>query len=66
MKSFLGKYAMHLTVEHLAEAPSSWRIVEDDIRRRLTKVFPYAVLFSIEDGYVLIVAVMHCRHEPGY
>jgi toxin ParE1/3/4 len=29
-------------------------------------VFPYAVLFSIEEDYILIVAVMHCRREPGY
>ncbi|MDP1613504.1 MAG: type II toxin-antitoxin system RelE/ParE family toxin [Sulfuritalea sp.] len=53
-------------VARIVEAPSSWRIVEDDIRRCLTKVFPYAVLFSIEEDYILIVAVMHSRREPGY
>lgn len=58
--------AVEAAVEHITEAPASLRIVEDDIRRCLTKVFPYAVLFSIEDGYILIVAVMHCRREPGY
>lgn len=58
--------AVEAAVAHIVEAPSSRRIVEDDIRRCLTKVFPYAVLFSIEDGYILIVAVMHCRREPGY
>ena len=58
--------SVEAAVTHIAEAPSSWRIVEDDIGRCLTKVFPYALLFSIEDGYILIVAVMHCRREPGY
>lgn len=58
--------AVEATVARIVEAPSSWRIVEDDIRRGLTKVFPYAVLFSIEEDYILIVAVMHSRREPGY
>lgn len=58
--------AVEATVARVVEAPSSWRIVEDDIRRCLTKVFPYAVLFSIEEEYILIVAVMHSRREPGY
>ncbi|HTG45739.1 MAG TPA: type II toxin-antitoxin system RelE/ParE family toxin [Verrucomicrobiae bacterium] len=43
-----------------------WRILEDDVRRCLVHVFPYAVLYSIEADYVLILAVMHCSREPGY
>jgi plasmid stabilization system protein ParE len=58
--------AVEMAVDHIAAAPESWRIIEDDIRRCLTKVFPYAVLFSIEPANILIVAVMHCRREPGY
>jgi plasmid stabilization system protein ParE len=58
--------AVDAAVARIAEAPESWRIVEDDIRRCLTKVFPYAVLYSIEPDYILVVAVMHCRREPGY
>lgn len=58
--------AVESCLARIKAAPSSWRIVEDDIRRCLTKVFPYAVLFSIEDEYLLVVAVMHCRREPGY
>lgn len=30
------------------------------------RVFPYAILYSIEADYVLIMAVMHCHREPGY
>ncbi len=58
--------AVEAAVAHIVAAPESWRIIEDDIRRCLTKVFPYAVLYSIESGYILIVAVMHCHREPGY
>ncbi len=50
----------------LSETPSRWRLFEEDVRRCLVHVFPYAVLYTIEPGYVLILAVMHCSREPGY
>jgi toxin ParE1/3/4 len=43
-----------------------WRVIEEDVRRCLTRVFPYAVLYTIETDFILIVAVMHCSREPGY
>lgn len=58
--------AVQVAVDHIVESPQSWRILEDEVRRYLTKVFPYAVLYSVESDYVLIVAVMHCHREPGY
>jgi toxin ParE1/3/4 len=50
----------------VSEAPMRGRIFEEDVRRRLVHVFPYAVLYSVESDYVLIIAVMHCSREPGY
>jgi toxin ParE1/3/4 len=58
--------AVEHVIQQIVEAPERWPIIEDDIRRCLTRVFPYAVLYSIEKGYVLILAVMHCHREPGY
>ncbi|MGD1807557.1 type II toxin-antitoxin system RelE/ParE family toxin [Dapis sp. BLCC M126] len=46
--------------------PTRWPIVDENIRRCLTKKFPYGVLYTIEDDYILILAVMHCSREPGY
>ncbi len=45
---------------HVSVAPTRWRVFEEDVRRCLVHVFPYAVLYSIESDYVLIIAVMHC------
>lgn len=53
-------------IERLRRAPTSQRILEDDIRTCITRVFPYAILYTIEDDSILIVAVMHCHREPGY
>jgi len=50
----------------VSEAPARGRLFEQDVRRCLVHVFPYAVLYSIESDYVLIIAVMHCSREPGY
>ena len=53
-------------IVRVVETPTRWRIIEEDIRRCLTRVFPYAILYTIEDDFILIVAVMHCSREPGY
>ena len=49
-----------------AETPERWRIVEEDVRRCLTRVFPFGILYTIEPEYVLVVAVVHCSRKPGY
>lgn len=50
----------------IVESPNRWTVVDEDIRRCLTRKFPYGILYTIEDDYILIVAVMHCSREPGY
>ena len=56
--------AVEHAIQQILEAPDRWRILEEDIRRCLTRVFPYAVLYTIEADYVLIIAVMHCHGSP--
>jgi toxin ParE1/3/4 len=52
-------------IESICQAPERWAVLEQGVRRRLTRVFPYAILYTVEEGYVLIVAVMHCHRRPG-
>lgn len=58
--------AVENAIRHILDDPQRWRIFEEDVRRCLTRVFPYAILYTIESEFILIVAVMHCRREPGY
>ena len=58
--------AIEDAIRRITEAPTSWRLIDEDVRRCLTHVFPYGVLYTIEPDHVLIVAVMHCGREPGY
>ena len=58
--------AVEYAIQQIIATPKQFRVLEDDIRRCLTRVFPYAVLYTIEPDYILIIAVMHCHREPGY
>lgn len=58
--------AVQVAIDHIVVSPQSWRMLEADVHRYLTRVFPYAVLYTVENDFVLIVAVMHCHREPGY
>ena len=58
--------AVEDTIRRILESPERWRILDEDVRRCLTHIFPYGVLYIIEPDFILIVAVMHCSREPGY
>ena len=49
----------------IAEEPLVGQVVRPGIRRRLLRRFPYAVLYSLDDDEILIVAVAHQSREPG-
>ena len=53
-------------VYRVRESPTRWQAIEGDIRRCLTRKFPYGILYTIEEDYILILAVMHCSREPSY
>lgn len=53
-------------IRRILEAPTRWQLIEEDIRRCFTRVFPYGVLYTVEPDCILIVAVMHCSREPDY
>ena len=54
------------TIRRIVANPERWRVVDEDVRRCLTPIFPFAVLYTIEQDFILIVAVMHWSREPGY
>jgi toxin ParE1/3/4 len=54
------------TVYRIRESPDRYALVDDDVRRCMARKFPYGILYTIEQDYILILAVMHCSQEPGY
>ena len=58
--------AVEDAIRRIVEAPAAWRVLDDDVRRCLTHVFPYGLLYTVEDDVILILAVMHGSREPDY
>ena len=50
----------------IVTSPRAWPIITGDVRRCLTKVFPYSILYAVRGDEVVIVAVMHCHRRPDY
>ena len=53
-------------VYQIRGSPKRYAVIEEDVRRCLAQKFPYAILYTIEQDYILILAVMHCSRKPGY
>ncbi len=54
------------TIQNIVTYPTMWPVIEEDIRRCLVHRFPYGVVYSIEQGEIFILAVMHLRRHPDY
>lgn len=57
---------VRFAMRRILETPERWRVLEEDVRRCLVRVFPYSVLYTIEPDSILVVAIMHGRRQPGY
>src|ERR1035437_5098466 len=58
--------AIDRAVEEINEHPTTWPILQRNIRRRLVGRFPYSVLYRIDRDEIVIVAVMHLHRRPNY
>jgi len=53
-------------LEIIADHPEAGAIVLGSVRRRLLRRFPYALLYSIKDDGVRVLAVMNLKRRPTY
>ena len=58
--------AIEDTVYRIKESPARYAEINEDVRRCMARTFPYGILYTIVQDYILILAVMHCSREPGY
>ncbi len=49
----------------IAVLPEGYRLVYRDVRRVLTERFPFSVYYRIEEGEIVILAVIHSRRDVG-
>jgi plasmid stabilization system protein ParE len=63
-RRFLG--SVQDAVNHIVANPNLYPTVDLDVRRCLTKTFPFGVLFREQPGRIVIIAVMHLHRDPDY
>jgi toxin ParE1/3/4 len=58
--------AVEDAVYRVRDSPNRYVTIDEDVRRCMTRRFPYGILYTVERDSILILAVMHCSREPGY
>jgi toxin ParE1/3/4 len=53
-------------IESLVKHPQAGALILGDVRRRLVRRFPYAVMYTIKPEGVRILAVVSLRRRPLY
>ena len=46
--------------------PLFYPVIEFNVRRYLTKIFPYGLLYIIQANQIIIIAVMNLNRKPNY
>ncbi len=54
------------TIRRITAYPLSSVEIDQGIRRCLLSRFPYGVIYGIDSGTVIVVAVAHLHREPRY
>ncbi len=54
------------TIIDVERFPFSGVLIEDGIRRKLVRKFPFAVLYKINGIEIYILAIMHLNKKPEY
>ena len=49
----------------ILKGPFKYEALRSGIRRVMTRRFPYAIYFSVEDAVIVVVAVLHTARDPA-
>jgi hypothetical protein len=50
----------------ISNFPAAWPILKNEIRKCVVRKFPYNLLYSIEQDFILILAAAHHHRKPFY
>lgn len=60
------RHEIEKSVGRIVRSPLQFPIVyRSDIRRAILIKFPYSIFFSIEDNFILVIAVFHWKRDPA-
>jgi plasmid stabilization system protein ParE len=58
--------AVEVALRRIADAPEQWALCDDRHRFYVLRRYPYSIIYRVENGDVLVVAVAHARRSATY
>src|SRR5262245_37460063 len=58
--------AMEVALQRIADSPELSPLCDDRHRFHVLRRYPYSVIYRVESGNVLVVAVAHARRSPSF
>lgn len=52
--------------DRISRFPEAWQPLGDGVRRCRLSRFPYGLIYAIDDGDMLVLAVAHLHRRPDY
>lgn len=53
-------------MDQIVEFPESAPVIRGKVRGKVVSRFPYTLMYRVEDGMVLVLAVAHQKQRPEY
>ncbi len=63
---FVFSQQVNEAIERILEYPDGWTPLDQTFHRCLVKNFPYALIYTVADQVVIIVALMNLHRKPDY
>jgi toxin ParE2 len=52
--------------DRIARFPEAWHSLGESVRRCRLSRFPYGLIYTVENGDILVLAVAHLHRRPDY
>jgi toxin ParE2 len=52
--------------DRIARFPEAWHPLDEGVRRCRLSRFPYGLIYTVENGDILVLAVAHLHRRPDY
>ena len=52
--------------ERISRYPEAWHSLDQGLRRCRLNRFPYGLIYSVENGDILVLAIAHLHRKPSY
>ena len=57
---------VYAAIHGIIDFTEAWQQMTETTRRCLTNRFPFGIVYTVKEGEIVIVAVMHLNRKPDY